>query len=258
MSPLIGQSNRSFLERVLGKLHRMAAWQRRRSLLRSTMAKKLDVGYLHSLELCLLIEPSQVKQIWDVGANRGTWTDMVEALFPGAHVVQFEPIPSLVEGLEDDAFGKERTVISSALGSKEQELELTITSNLDSSSLLKPNKNLETLYGVTPDEVIRSRVVTGDSIISDQKLPAPDLLKLDVQGFELEVLEGLKENLHCIGFVIAELSFVQQYDNQPLAHEIISMLSSKGFDLWAFGSETVVGARLIEVDCLFVNRAVFA
>lgn len=57
------------------------------------------------------------------------------------------------------------------------------------------------------------------------------MLKLDVQGFELEALRGCESLLHCFPFVYAECSFMELYEGQALAHEVIAWLRERGFVL---------------------------
>ena len=70
-----------------------------------------------------------------------------------------------------------------------------------------------------------------DTILCRDDIEQPALLKIDVQGFEKDVLEGCKTLLPCFSYVYVECSFVELYSGQALAHEIISFLSGFGFTL---------------------------
>lgn len=57
------------------------------------------------------------------------------------------------------------------------------------------------------------------------------MLKLDVQGFELQALEGCKSLIGNFDYVYCECSFVELYKNQKLAGEVVEYLSRLGFGL---------------------------
>jgi len=70
-----------------------------------------------------------------------------------------------------------------------------------------------------------------DELLRADCLPRPILLKIDVQGFELEVLEGATLLIKAIDYCYLELSYIELYKGQPLAAEVLSYLFSHGFQL---------------------------
>jgi hypothetical protein len=87
---------------------------------------------------------------------------------------------------------------------------------------------------------------------SDTKPPA--LLKLDVQGFELEALRGCEDLLDRFAYVYAECSFVELYVGQPMADEVIAWLREHAFKL--HGKYNTVhdrDGRAIQADMLFAR-----
>jgi hypothetical protein len=95
------------------------------------------------------------------------------------------------------------------------------------------------------------QVLTLNDFIKQKGVAIPDLIKMDVQGFELEVLNGASDILSKVKYLILEVSFVEFYAGQPLIDEIISSVVDKGFRLYAFGKNTAVGKRIIQTDVLF-------
>ena len=57
------------------------------------------------------------------------------------------------------------------------------------------------------------------------------LLKIDVQGFEMEVLKGCNSMLDYFSWVYVECSFIELYEGQALANEVIDYLHTHGFKL---------------------------
>lgn len=81
------------------------------------------------------------------------------------------------------------------------------------------------------------------------------MIKLDIQGFELEALKGFGNTLANVSHLTLELSFVEQYRGQITASEVIACLNEYGFPLSALSTDCATGTRLIETDALFERRA---
>lgn len=83
------------------------------------------------------------------------------------------------------------------------------------------------------------------------------LVKLDVQGFELEVLRGADRFLSGVAMVECELSVIPVYEQQPLWREVIDHLDGHGFGLWAIepGYSDWSTGQVLELDALFRARS---
>jgi hypothetical protein len=92
-----------------------------------------------------------------------------------------------------------------------------------------------------------------DTYAQTQHLPAPDLIKLDVQGFECEVLKGGAKSLEHVIAVIAEVSFKELYKDQCRFDQSVSLLAEAGLFVSAFGAKTAVGRPLNQCDMLFLR-----
>ena len=75
---------------------------------------------------------------------------------------------------------------------------------------------------------------TLDTIVKERNLPAPDLIKIDVQGAEIDVLKGATETLKSVTDLILEAQVVEYNKGAPLRDEVISYVESIGFKLVAF------------------------
>jgi hypothetical protein len=71
-------------------------------------------------------------------------------------------------------------------------------------------------------------VRTLDSFLGQPALHAPDLIKADVQGFELEVLRGATKCLETAKLLLLEVSYRRIYENLTLAHEVIGYVGRRG------------------------------
>lgn len=199
--------------------------------------------------------------ILDVGANIGQFAVTAHCANPGARIFCFEPMAGCVARLRALAKDYSRlTVFDCGLGAEAAQFEINVASNSGSSSILDfTDLQLQSYPGVTVTGKEMIRVEALDAIATLEMTQGRTLLKMDVQGFELEVLKGAATTLDQIEAVYLEASFVPLYANQPLASELIVWLDRHGFGLAAvynvdYGSGIAPG----QADCLFLRAAEIA
>ena len=92
-----------------------------------------------------------------------------------------------------------------------------------------------------------------DQFVSEHQLSFPDIIKLDVQGFELEVLKSGVRPLAHARCVIAEVCFKEFYVGQCRFDEVVAFLSANELYTYALGVRTPRGKALLQADVLFVR-----
>jgi FkbM family methyltransferase len=197
----------------------------------------------------------KVGTLLDVGANRGQFSVLVRSRFPDAQIHAFEPLESEGRVL--------KSVVSNplqyhpiALGACAGEATFYVTSRRDSSSLLRPGAEQEAASGVTLSSAIIVRVARLADVLDLASLPRPILMKLDVQGGELDVLRGAGDVLAMIDGIFTEVSFVELYERQPLASEVTAFLYSHGFKLrGVYNHFFAAGVGPTQADFLYVRSA---
>jgi len=227
---------------------------RRKRRLKGTPAAGLRLGYIDSLELLELIknDGTVVNNIFDVGANIGTWTLLAKALFKTSHVQAFEPLQVHIDKFKQITQGVDHvTMHTICLGSENSEAIINVSSFSDSSSILDATPLEYETYGIKKAGEARVQVKRIDNLIEDGTIPVPDVIKLDVQGYELEVLKGAGKYLAEVKYIIAEVSFKEYYKDQPLLLDIAAYLRTYNFDIYAFGQNTPTGLPLGQIDVLF-------
>ena len=148
----------------------------------------------------LLNELPIIDNCIDVGSNKGQFALILKRNFPKAKIFSFEP---QIENLSiQKKFLNNTKFYNCCLGNKSSFQIFNITDREDSSSLLVPSIFKNSIYRVV--NKITIKVDKLDNIIK-LKHKSKNLLKLDVQGYELEVLKGSKKCLSKIDFIIIEL-----------------------------------------------------
>jgi hypothetical protein len=130
----------------------------------------------------------------------------------------------------------------------------------DSSSLLPITSRQTSIFpGTGESRTTTANVGRLSDFVQAGELRPPALLKLDVQGYELEALKGCDDLLNRFSYVYAEGSFVELYRGQVLADDLIAWLRRRGFKLSGVYSVVLDGqGRAVQADMLFRNGALGA
>ncbi len=91
--------------------------------------------------------------------------------------------------------------------------------------------NSETYFPPSSGRLVRT--TTLDTLRREKNWPFPDLVKMDVQGAELDIYRGATETLRSCRFLILELQHKQYNEGAPLAHEVLHALAADGWELFA-------------------------
>jgi FkbM family methyltransferase len=171
--------------------------------------------------------------IVDVGANRGQFALISRKIFPQAEIHSFEPLEEPAK-IFKRVFGKDSkvTLHTCAIGREKTTATIHITKDDDSSSLLPITKTQSSMFpGATEKEARQVTVLPLSQALGTIPIPLASLLKIDVQGFELEVLQGSEDILNKFSYLYIECSFIELYAGQALAHQIIAWLEHRNFVL---------------------------
>lgn len=208
------------------------------------------------LAMAAMMEAREVDLILDVGANVGQFAEKAFEAGYRNRIVSYEPL-SRPHGIlvdkcrENPNWSVERLCIGDSPG----EVELMISHNEIASSILDFTPRLsgyqpEFEYVGSEMVEIRTLDVAAQDVVAAAQNP---FLKIDVQGFEEQVLQGAEETLvRCVGLQI-ELSFVELYQGQMLFSEMIQGLEEKGFTPYRFYPAwiDVRDGRWLQADGLF-------
>lgn len=204
-----------------------------------------------------------VDRVLDVGANLGQFRDLLRAKvgFQGP-ILSFEPVSAYAQVLDDRArFDPDWRVYPFALGSRSGEATINLMSSPGLPSLLRPD--LEAMHALLPRPdatVIGTERITIrrlDDVLSktdDGIGKSRTFLKLDTQGYDLEVLKGATLSLRAIAALQTELSVLPIYQGMPDYRTVLDFVVAQGFDISGIFPVTEDHAlRAIEFDCIMVN-----
>lgn len=219
--------------------------------------KKYMPGSSHMGSMQALLTYNKIDLVLDVGANVGQYAQMLRACGYQGRIVSFEPLASAHDTLlklsKADALWD--IAPRMALGAEEGEVEINVSANSVSSSIVGM---LDMHVQSVPESryVARERVSLRrlDNVVTPYLGNSRSiLLKIDTQGFELQVLQGAQELLAKIKGLQLELSLVPLYEGETLYLDMINKINGLGFDLHGLFSTftDVLSGRMLQADGVF-------
>lgn len=198
------------------------------------------------------------KRLCDIGANKGQWTYVFHQLNPQLdEVVMFEPQTIFVQELQRLKLPMvKKRIFQCALGEREQ--KVTISGGTASASLLEASANQYHYFpGSIKNDSESAEVKSLDEVYRSNGLNYPDLIKIDVQGYELYALKGAIDVLAHASYLVIELSFREFYLGQPSLWELLRFLDEQQYVMVDHGYELRSSTQpyeLLQFDAIFANR----
>ena len=189
--------------------------------------------------------------VFDVGAAYGQFTRTCAAVFPEARHFLVEPLEEYrpyLNAVCADIPGTHQ--VAAAAAAAGGEITINVHPDLVGSSVYLEDEDSD-VNGV-PRTV---PAVTLDDLVHDAEAKPPFLIKVDVQGAELDVLEGAGRNLEAVELALLEVSFFEFFKGAPLFAAVVAYMEARGFvshDVYGLSHRPVDGA-LAQVDVAFVK-----
>ncbi|MBA4385633.1 MAG: hypothetical protein C0410_12920 [Anaerolinea sp.] len=201
--------------------------------------------------------PWKPRTVLDIGAHRGDVARQFAELYHPEFIGLVEPLPDLLPLLRSMSLAPRQKVFGCALGHERGKAILNVLANAPSSSLLEPVDDLSSYYGVDMQRVatVEVQVRTLDEVFAECELEALDLLKVDVEGYELQVFAGGQETLKRTRLVVVEVVFFEAQKERPLFKDIYAALHNLDFELRGM-TGYIYDSRGIPLHCdaVFMNR----
>ena len=170
----------------------------------------------------------KIHTIFDVGANTGQSAEEYSVTFPGASVSCFEPVSSTYAELEGNVRSMGHVNCHNlALGSEPGESTIYISDISTANSLINHGSG---------DRKETIQVSTVDIFAKENNVDKIDFLKIDTEGFDIEVLKGAEGMLSSgsVSFVQVEVSFNREGQKHVLFDDVRDLLAGHGFVVFGF------------------------
>lgn len=198
--------------------------------------------------------------ILDIGGGIGATIRLFRQAFPETRIMVFEPVKENYNSIVKKSGNDSRTeIFNLAAGNENTSCEINIANRITSSSLLPLAAESQSTYydsstlGKSRSQTIE--IVRLDDFLRDRKEEI-GIMKLDVQGFELAVLEGAVETLERTALIVLETGNHDVYLGAPRYYEIDNFLRNKGFSLYDIVPSVLDKGRLKEWDVIYLSKRI--
>ncbi|HMK01671.1 MAG TPA: FkbM family methyltransferase, partial [Reyranella sp.] len=217
-----------------------------------------------ALHLRELLAHLDIDCVLDVGANAGQYRDFLrdKVLYDGP-IISFEPVSRHIDALRERSRGdRDWHIEGYALGSSDGSMPINVMVSDQFSSFLEPDhgrvKDYAGLNVPCHTETVTVRTLDVVLPVLQERIGFDrPYLKIDTQGFDIEVLRGAADSLPAVKALQTEASVIGIYKGMPQYMDIIRYLDQRGFDITGLYPVSRDSAlRLVEFDCVMINRAV--
>jgi len=221
--------------------------------------KEKNHGSLHS-HLPNVLGKLAIDCVLDVGANTGQYGRLLRASGFRGRIVSFEPVRATFEELVRQAQGDAAwSCVHAALGRAEGRQTINVSAASKLSSFREPSaagvRRLPARIAAAQREEVAVRRL--DAVFAELPAPRPArvLLKMDTQGYDLEVFAGAEGCLPSVAALQSELAVERLYEGMPDYVEALSVYRRAGFELTGLFPIYRDGASLIvgEMDCVMAR-----
>ena len=192
------------------------------------------------------------KRVVDIGANIGNFSKQILNKFPNCESIMVEANPYCEPYLLQTNIPYEIKALSNRKGHRELFIEKQ--NNIGTgASFYKENTQWYS-------EGMYTTVTTNTVTLDEQKYftdNSIDLLKLDVQGSELDILEGGSDTLARSEYVLIETSLTNYNQDAPLADKIIDKMLSSNFSIIDIVEYHMYNGIIFQLDFLFKNNSIY-
>jgi len=190
--------------------------------------------------------------IIDIGAYHGEWTKEVYKIFPGSRYLMIEAMESKRAILEGVASLSTNISHHIALLGRQDQIRVPFHEMETASSVLQEHMD----HSISKKLLFTS---TLDTVLGQLNFPQPHFIKIDTQGYELEILQGGEKALSGVDLVLLEVSILDIHKNVPLIKDVLDFMHERDFVLYEIGDliRRPLDHALWQMDAFFCRENAF-
>jgi len=202
---------------------------------------------------------SNIQTVIDIGASVGEFTAIFAELFPAARIYAFEPLKDDVDRLRivAERYPGRVQVFNTALGAQNGSREFNRSSWAPASSFrAMTDLHKENYPHSAGSERLKVETKRLDDVLGDKDLDGNILVKIDVQGYEDEVIKGGPEVIKRARILVIECSLQNTYDGEPMFDGIYNLLRPLGFEYQGSLKQSIRRGdqSYLQADCIFIKN----
>lgn len=210
--------------------------------------------------LLKVFESRQIDCVLDVGANIGQYGLFLREIGYTGHIVSFEPVKSVFKELLSNSGNDPKWICCNIALSDESKLnQINVYEGTQFCSFLDVSEYAKTMWSdvasATKETVELARLDDVFPGLKDKVQCSHFYLKLDTQGFDLNVFRGAAETLRHVPAMQSELSLISVYEGMQPSFDGIECYRDAGFSISGmFPINVEKSLAVIEYDCVLVKR----
>lgn len=185
----------------------------------------------------------EIRVVYDVGAHNGSWTNQVSRILKSADFYLFEPNKNHNSHLEKTGF----KFFNDVLSDQTKTVEWYGVGGLGDSYFKDSG---QTFASISSRKVLSN---TLNHLVQENKLPIPQLLKIDTQGSELDIVAGSSDFIDSVKFVLLECPLIEYNLGAPNIQSYLSTMHNLGFTPIDITEVHYMNNKVVQIDIAFLN-----
>ncbi|MDD9304538.1 MAG: FkbM family methyltransferase [Desulfobacter sp.] len=210
-----------------------------------------------------MFDALSIDLVLDVGANNGGYGTMLRQMGYKGHIISFEPVKRCYKALQETIGNDKKWIAHNfALGPEDKVLTINVPRSNDFASFLDVTDGAKEIWATDFSAMAQEQVQVKaldqvfEFLVRDLGEKRNIFLKMDTQGFDLEVFKGAEQSIQNIQGIQSEISVIPIYENMPDYIESLSCFRENGFELTGLYpvSRNMQTLLVVEFDAVMIKQ----